>query len=819
MNIHTVETEIGGRTITFETGKLAKQASGAVTVRCGDTIVLCTVVSADPREGIDFFPLTVDYREKMYAAGRFPGGFFKREGRPTQKEILTMRLIDRPIRPLFPEGYMDEVQIQSMVMSADAEADPDVLAMCGASAALAISDIPFEGPTAAVRVCRINGELVLNPPHAQRAEADMEIVMAGHKEAVNMIEVGAKEVSEDVVAQGLALGHRAIQQICKAIDDLARKVGTPKEWEPPEADHTLAKRVKELAESRLRKAKKIVKKQERNDAVKEIYDEVIESLSPEGADEPEFERSAVKAALSKLEEKIVRDTILKDGIRPDGRKMDEIREISCEVGVLPRVHGSALFTRGETQALVALTLGTGKDEQIIDDLVAEYSKKFMLHYNFPPFSVGEVRKIGSPGRREIGHGALAERALEGVMPNAEEFPYTVRLVSDILESNGSSSMASVCGGTLALMDGGVPIVQPVAGISIGLVQEGDKSVLLTDIIGEEDHFGDMDFKVAGTPDGITAIQLDLKTRGLSHELIVETLERAREARMHILKQMLATIREPRPTTSPYAPYLVMIKIDPEKIGKVIGPGGASIKKIQALSGANVEIEDDGSVVISGVGHEGPNMAREMIEQITEGAKLGKIYTGKVISIKDFGAFVEISPGQDGLCHISELSTGYVNRVEEVCKIGDTMRVKVILIDDQGRVKLSRKAAIAEEGHNDELVGGEPSPGGDEREGRYDDEEDMAEVGANDDSYGNRRESDRHEGRGHGGGRHEGGHRGGFGDRGRSGGGYRGGRGGDGGHRGHHGGDRGHRGGGGGGDRGRGDRGDRGGRGGDRGRRD
>ncbi|NUQ47479.1 MAG: polyribonucleotide nucleotidyltransferase, partial [Phycisphaerae bacterium] len=487
------ETEVGGRVLSIETGKIAKQAHGSALVRYGETVVLCTVVSAAPREGIDFFPLTVDYREKMYAAGKFPGGFFKREGRPTQKEILTMRLIDRPIRPLFPSGYMDEVQIQCMVLSADQENDPDILAMNGASACLMNSTIPFEGPTAAVRVGRVNGEFVLNPTVAQREKAELELVLAGHKDAVNMIEVGANELPEDVVAEAIRFGHEAIKSICNTINELAAKVGATKDWTPPETKTALKDKVRQMAEKGLRDAKRTVKKKERETAVKALYDHVMDTLSPKDAVNPEFERKNIYHALQELEEKVVRETILKEGIRPDGRGMEDIRPITSEVSYLPRTHGSAIFSRGETQALVVLTLGTTRDEQVVDDLLEEYSKKFMLHYNFPPFSVGEVRRIGSPGRREIGHGALAERALQAVLPTPEKFPYTIRLVSDILESNGSSSMASVCGGTLALMDGGVPIRHPVAGISIGLVEENGKTVLLTDILGEEDHFGDMDF--------------------------------------------------------------------------------------------------------------------------------------------------------------------------------------------------------------------------------------------------------------------------------------------------------------------------------------
>jgi polyribonucleotide nucleotidyltransferase len=696
MLTYKVEREIGGRLLSLETGKMARQAHGAVTVRYGDTVVLATVVTGKPREGIDFFPMMVDYREKMYAAGKFPGGFYKREGRPSTKEILTMRLIDRPIRPLFPEGFKDEVVIQCMVLSADPETEPDVLAMVGASAALAVSPIPFEGPTGAVRVGRVDGEFIINPTQTQINEGDMDAVLAGHHDAINMIEVGSKELSEQTIADGIAFGFHAIKDICNLIQELAEKVGTKKSWTPPPPNTTLRDKVVSMARDRLRDAKRITKKQERNDAVTAVYDQVLEALSPKDAEKPEFKREAVFAELQKVEEEVIRRTILDEGIRPDGRGMDEIRPITCEVGVLPRTHGSALFRRGETQALVVVTLGTSRDEQIVDALGEEYSKKFMLHYNFPPFSVGEVRKIMGPGRREIGHGALAERGLESVLPPPEKFPYTLRVVSDIMESNGSSSMASVCGGTLALMDGGVPIKHPVAGISIGLVSDGQRDVLLTDIIGEEDHFGDMDFKVAGSQAGITAVQLDLKTRGLKHELIVAALEKARTARIHILKEMLSTLRAPRPNISPYAPRLITIKINPEKIGKVIGPAGKGIRHIEATTGAKIDINDDGTVMISCLAAEGAEAARSMIEGIAEEVKIGKIYTGRVSSIKEFGAFIEVVPGTDGLCHISELSTDYVGKVGDVLKVGDTVKVKVIAIDEHGRVKLSRKQAMKEE---------------------------------------------------------------------------------------------------------------------------
>jgi len=688
-----VEKDIGGRLLSIETGKVAKQAHGAALVRYGDTVVLTTVVAAEPREGIDFFPLTADYRERMYAAGKFPGGFHKREGRPTTKETLTMRLMDRPVRPLFPKGYCDDILIQSIVLSADQENDPDILAMIGTSACLMLSPIPWEGPTGAVRVGRINGEFVINPTISQLESSDLDVVVAGHREAVNMIEVAAKEVAEDVVAAAIDFGQQYVKQICDMIGELAKQGGQPKTWQPPAANTELIEKVRSMAKAEFHARKTAGgTKMQRYEACAELRKQVLASLSPEGVDNPPFTRVAVTQALDEIEEEVVREMILNEGRRPDGRTLDEIRELRCEVGVLPRVHGSAIFTRGETQALVAATLGTTRDAQVVDDLGEEYSKKFILHYNFPSFSVGEVRMPRGPSRRDIGHGALAEKALEPVLPSSDEFPYTIRVVSDILESNGSSSMASVCGGTLSLMDAGVPIKDPVAGISIGMFHDETRHVLLTDIAGEEDHYGDMDFKVAGTQNGVTAVQLDLKIRGIGPDVIREALDRARQARMKLLKEILATLSAPRPQISQWAPRLITIKIDPEKIGKVIGPGGKGIRKIEADSGATIDIEDDGTITIACTNPKGAQIAGEAVELITEEVKGGKIYKGRVISIKDFGAFIEIAPGQDGLCHISELSNEYVRSVNDVVKLGDEIEVKVIAIDDQGRVKLSRKQA-------------------------------------------------------------------------------------------------------------------------------
>lgn len=689
-----VSKMIAGRELSFETGKLAKQASAAVVVTYGETIVLTTVVGADPRAGIDFFPLTVDYREKTAAAGKFPGGFIKRDGRPTNKEILTMRMIDRPCRPAFPKGYMDEVQIQSMVLSYDGENDSDILAMLGAFAALAISDIPFNGPLASVRIGLVDDVFVINPTNQQNHESTLEMVLGGHQEAVNMIEVMAYELSEDVIADAIELGHKSIIEICGMIDELTRRAGQPKQaFTIPDTSAVV-----ELLENRIgqayRDARQLKVKKERGTAIKELFEPIKEELCPaEG--EGQYTPELVRMAIEDFEEKVVREQIL-SGQRSGGRPNDQLREISCEVGLLPRTHGSALFTRGETQGLVTATLGTIRNEQVVETLQEETRQKFMLHYNFPPFCVGEARRIMGPGRRELGHGALAEKALKPVIPDPDNFPYTIKLVSDILESNGSSSMASVCGGTLAMMDAGIPITQPVAGISIGMVCEGDQTVLLTDILGEEDHYGDMDFKVAGTQFGITGMQLDLKTRGLSYEIIREALSRAKTARLEILKTMLTAIDAPRGELSTYAPKITIITIPVDLIGKVIGPGGKDIKRTQEITGTNIEIEEDGTVTISCVGGDGHLKAKEIIRSMIEPVKIGRTYMGRVVAVKDFGAFIEIAPGKEGLCHISELADRYISSVDEICKNGDEIVCKVIAVDEQGRIKLSRKAAMAEE---------------------------------------------------------------------------------------------------------------------------
>lgn len=710
-----VEREIGGRALSIETGKIARQADGAVVVYYGETVVLVSAVVAPPRsEDVDFFPLSVEYREKTSAAGKFPGGFIKREGRPSTKEIATARMIDRPIRPLFPDGYVQEVQIIASVLSADRENDPDVPAIIGASAALSISKIPFLGPIGACRLGRADGQFIVNPTYKQLEAGSLNLLVAGQKEAINMIELGAKEVSEQVAADAVATAHKTIRQVCEMIEELRAKVGAEKETLLLESDDELRAEIHSRIQDKLYELKQIPGKQQRKTAVQELFEQVTdEYCAVEVADSdddaaadvtnvsqdvarPRCDKVTLKRIFDKIEKRVVRKLLL-DGKRPDGRGYDDIRQITCEVGILPRAHGSALFTRGETQALASVTLGTIRDAQIIDGLLDEYAQSFTLHYNFPPFSVGEVRPIRGPRRREIGHGVLAERALEPVRPPEDEFAYTVRVVSDITESNGSSSMASVCGGSLALMDAGVPISRAVAGISIGMVSdESGRYELLTDIIGEEDQFGDMDFKVAGTVDGITAIQLDIKAEGLKHSIMAKALERAKAARLEILKIMATAISEPRAELSRYAPKLVTLEIDPEYIGKVIGPAGKMIKSIQEQTDTTIEIEEDGTVYISCLGGDGHLKAKEIIESMTQPPQVGRVYRqAKIVAVKDFGVFVEITPGVEGLCHISELSDGFVKNIGDVCKVGDAIPVKLISIDEQGRFKLSRRAALAE----------------------------------------------------------------------------------------------------------------------------
>lgn len=685
-----VECEVGGQKLSLTTGQLAKQAAGAVLVQYGETVVFVAAATGPGRPGIDFFPLTVDYRERAAASGKFPGGFLKREGRPTTKEILTARLTDRPIRPLFPKGFHDELQIQSNVMSCDGINEPDVLSINGASAALCLSPVPFQGPIGAVRIGRIDGELIVFPNHEQIAEGDLDLIVAGTIESVLMIEGFGNQIPEDEMLEAIMLAHTELAKICKLQLELREKAGIePFEYEAPPENPFVAK-LDDAIFQKLSSAMQSTVKAERRDGAKAIEEELINKFFPEGADTTEDGATIgdFKEAFHDLEAKAVREMAI-TGRRLDGRAPDVLRDVTCETGALPRVHGSAVFTRGETQSLATVTLGTSRDKQRVDGLFEEELQQFMLHYYFPSFSVGECRPIRGPGRREIGHGCLAERSVLPVLPNEEDFPYTIRVISDILESNGSSSMASVCSATLALMDAGVPLRQPVAGISIGLVTKGKEYKILTDIIGDEDHFCDMDFKVAGTQKGITGIQLDLKNDGINEEIIKATLEQAKKARLELLRTMLTAIRRPRAEISAYAPRLHQTKINPEKIGLLIGPGGKTIRAIQEETGATIDIQDDGTVTVSGGNVTVVEKAMAHIEALTEEIRVGRIYDGVVSSIKEFGAFIEIAPGKDGLCHISELSDGFVKSVSDICKMGDRLQVKVIAVDDQNRVKLSR----------------------------------------------------------------------------------------------------------------------------------
>lgn len=693
-----VEREFAGRTLSLTTGEMAKQAAGAVLVRFGDTVVFVAAQNGPSRPGTDFFPLTCDYRERSAAAGKFPGGFIKREGRPTTKEILTSRLTDRPIRPLFPEGYVEEVQVMSNVLSVDSENDPDVLSIIGASAALSIAPVPFQGPIAAVRVGLIDEQFILMPTRTELATSRLDLIVAGSRDSVLMIEGFGHQLPEDQMADAIMFAHRAVAELCQLQEEFVQKVGCGKFTLPAPAANPFDAVLRQKAYARMEEAKVAGVKAERRDARSELKAALIAEFFPEdAATTPEgWTRDQFSAAFSNLESRVVRDLILNKKQRLDGRRPEDLRAVSCSVSVLPRVHGSALFTRGETQSLATITLGTARDTQRVDGLFDEYQKRFMLDYNFPSYSVGECRPIRGPGRREIGHGALAERSVASVIPSEEKFPYTIRVISDIMESNGSSSMASVCSATLSLMDAGVPITQPVAGISIGLVKEQDRFELLTDIMGDEDHFGDMDFKVAGTQKGVTGIQLDLKIAGINEEIIRKTLEQARKARIELLKTMLTGIRRPRSEISTNAPRLLRTKIDPAKIGLLIGPGGKTIRAIQEETGATIDIADDGTVMISCEKAEGADDALARVEAMTEEIKVGRVYNGTVSSIKDFGAFIEIAPGKDGLCHVSELDTGFVKSVADICKVGEKIQVKVIAIDDQNRVKLSRKAVLAEQ---------------------------------------------------------------------------------------------------------------------------
>jgi polyribonucleotide nucleotidyltransferase len=697
-----VEKKIGDSVMSFETGYLAKQAAAAVLIQYNDTVVLSTAATGTPRPGIDFFPLMCDYRERTCAAGKFPGGFIKREGRPTTKETLTARLIDRPIRPMFAPGFKNEVQCQNFVLSSDKQTDGDVLAMNGTSTACFISPMPFEDPVASTRVARVEGEFVAFPSQEQLEESDMDVIISATDSAVTMIEGFAREVPEDEMLAAIEFGH----EICKQVIDLQRelfeKVAPEKdEFEAPENDGLLDKMLPKYYDD-YKAAILIAGKHDRGEAKNKLKDTIIADMIPDPNADNAFDLGAVKNAIHDLEEKVIRDSIL-DGVRSDGRDGKTLRPIECHANVIPRVHGSAIFQRGETQALITITLGTGRDEQRVDGLFEEYSKKFMLDYNFPSFSVGECRPIRGPGRREIGHGALAERSINPVLPDADEFPYTIRVVSDILESNGSSSMATVCGTTLGLMAAGVTIKNPVAGISVGMVKEGDRYALLTDILGSEDHFGDMDFKVAGTQNGITGIQLDLKIRGISSDLLKEAMAQSREARIEILRTMLKTLPRPQEELSEYAPRLLVTQIDPEKIGMLIGPGGKNIRAIQETTQTVIEVSEDGRVTVAGTDGPLAEAALKKVEACTATVQVGKIYDGTVSSVKDFGAFVEILPGRDGLCHISELSSGFIDKVDDICHVGDEMKVLVIDVDGNDRVKLSRRQALEELGLEDEFA--------------------------------------------------------------------------------------------------------------------
>ena len=699
MNKIRVEKKIGKGTFSIETGALAKQAAGCCLVQYGDTTVLCAAATGPPRPGIDFFPLTCDYRERAAAAGKFPGGFLKREGRPTMKETLTARLIDRPIRPMFTPGFNDEVQVQTFVLSSDRQTDGDVLAMNGACAALGISHLPFLGPLASVRMGYIGGEFIPFPTQDDLETSTLDLIVSGTKDAVLMIEGFAREMPEDTMAEAVMAAHGVIRDLCDLQQELIDKAGAPKmDFVPPESDGLLDIIV-DRYEERFKEAFRTEGKHAKAEAVTTLRDQVQAELIPDEEAEGAYCVRSFRKGWHDLEEKVIRDQIL-SGVRSDGRTANELRAIHCEVDLLPRLHGSALFQRGETQSLMTVCLGTGRDEQRVDGLFEEYTKRFMLDYNFPSFSVGECRPIRGPGRREIGHGALAERSVNPVLPDHDSFPYTIRVISDILESNGSSSMASVCGATLALMAAGVPLTNPVAGISVGLVKEGEKWVLLTDIIGNEDHFGDMDFKIAGTQNGITGIQLDLKIDGISEEIIRATLAQSREARVEILRHMLSAIPCPRDNIAESAPRLLRTAINPEKIGLLIGPGGKTIRGIQEEVGCTIDVQEDGTVTVAAANQVMAEAGLARVDALTASVQIGKIYDGRVTSVKDFGAFVEILPGRDGLCHISELSNEYVGSVADICSVGDAMKVKVIAVDEQDRVKLSRRVAMQELGENE-----------------------------------------------------------------------------------------------------------------------
>ncbi len=682
--------EYGNQKVTIETGEIARQASGAVKVSMGDTVLLVTVVAEkEAREGRDFFPLTVNYQEKFYAAGVIPGGFFRREGRPTEKETLTCRLIDRPIRPLFPKGFMSEVQVIATVISADKEIDTEVPAMIGTSAALALSGVPFQGPIGAAKVGYSHGEYILNPTASEKESSDLELSVAGTADAVLMVESEANVLSEEVMLGAVLFGHEQMQIVISSINEMVAELGVEQwEWEAAAEDAALADAVAAAGTDGVTEAYQIADKMERYGRMGEVRDQIIAELATEDS---EWDADAVKGAVSKLEKKTVRGRIIEGNPRIDGRDTKTVRPIHVKTGVLPRAHGSALFTRGETQALVVTTLGTERDAQIIDALEGSFKDPFMLQYNFPPFSVGETGRVGSPGRREVGHGKLAKRGIQAVVPSNDDFPYTLRVVSEITESNGSSSMASVCGSSLSMMDAGVPLKAPVAGIAMGLIKEGDEFAVLTDILGDEDHLGDMDFKVAGTEEGITALQMDIKITGITREIMEIALDQARDARLHILGEMSAAISTPREEVSEYAPRYLTMKIDPDKIRDVIGKGGVVIRGIQEETGVKIDLDDDGSIKIAATDGDAANEAKKRIETIVADVEVNKIYEGKVVKLMDFGAFVNILPGKDGLVHISQISEERVEKVGDHLTEGDVIQVKVLEVDRQGRIRLSMKA--------------------------------------------------------------------------------------------------------------------------------